>query len=289
MLGTRTQVTRYQRQHRRALLDLAFSSPWTHKQLDWYEASDWTALDDAQIFLAWQGKSLAGYLGLSGVMRGHAWIRLLGIRHGAGPFAVLQALWRAAEAHCHAAGTSSAAILITSGWLAGYVPKLGFAHHDDIVTLNHVGALPPLPRASVIVTPAELEHLPAIIAIDKAAFRAPWQLPARDLRQAFRQATVAAIAQINGGIAGYQFTTRHHDVGHLARLAVAPAHQGVGVASALLHSLLDQARGFKLDCFSVNTQRSNLPSLRLYQRFGFVRSGPAYQVWRKRLDSPERA
>ena len=284
MLGTRLHITKYQRHHRTQLLDLTWHSQWTHKHLDWYKTSQWIDRDDVHIFLAWQNEQLVGYLGLSAAIDAITWIRLLGIRDGNMPGAIVRELWQNAESHCLDIGISHVIVLMVTNWLPTYMRNLGFMHLDDIITLNHLGiTLPDQPRAPVKIFPAEFEHLPTIARIDRQSFRAPWRLSVRDLRQAIRLASNATIAESAGEIVGYQLSTRHREAGHLARLAVLPAHQGQQIGSVLLHRLLFDFNGRGIHSLSVNTQLSNLPSQRLYQRYGFFRNGFDLELWNKRL------
>lgn len=284
MLSTRLHVTVYERRHRRALLNLTWSSPWTHKHLDWYGTGQWIDRDEVLIVLAWDGDQLVGYLGLSPPLEGHCWVRLLGISSGSMPGAIVRELWQHAETYCKQRKVSTVLMLMASSWCSKYMPRLGFAYLDDIITLNHFGALTtPLSPLSINVISAENEHLMEIAEIDRQSFLPPWHLSTRDLRHALRIAANTTVAVLGGKIAGYQISTRHDEVVHLARLAVLPAHQGSGVGTALLAQLLDNSSRQGINTVSVNTQLTNLPSQRLYQRLGFIRSGFDIEVWQKPL------
>ena len=284
MLNTRLHVTAYERRYRSALLDLTWSSPWTHKHLDWYKTSHWIDRDDVRIVLAWDGDQLVGYLGLSPPLDGHCWVRLLGIGNGNMPGAIMGELWQSAQTYCRQSGISTVVMLMASSWCSKYIPSLGFVYRDDIITLNHIGtASPNRPPLPIKVYPAETEHLSDIARIDQLAFRPPWLMSLRDLRQARRVAANSTVAELAGEIVGYQISTRHDEVIHLARLAVTPAHQGKGIGAAILTHLLDRNGRREIHSISVNTQLTNLPSQRLYQRHGFVRSGFDIEVWQKQL------
>ena len=96
-------------------------------------------------------------------------------------------------------------------------------------------------------------------------------------------ASSATIATLDGEVIGYQLSTRQDEVGHLARLAIHPAHRRKGIASALLHHLMDDFWQRGVTDLSVNTQMSNLPSQRLYERYGFFRNGYDLELWHKQL------
>lgn len=284
MLGTRLKISAYERRHRSALLNLAWYSQWAHKHLDWYETDQWLDGELGDVLLAWHGDQLIGYLGLSLPIDGWSWIRLLGIRDGRMPGLVLRELCEAAEARCPAFGISNIAILMIANWLPAYLRERGFSIVDDVITLSQIGkGLPAAPTVSACIQEADHRDVEGIMKIDRLAFAAPWQLAEYDVRQAIRSAASATVAALNGELIAYQLSTRQEEVGHLARLAVHPAHQRKGIASALMQKLLLEFSNWNVTELSVNTQLSNLPSQRLYERFGFFRNGNDMELWRKRV------
>ncbi len=78
---------------------------------------------------------------------------------------------------------------------------------------------------------------------------------------------------------GYQLSTLYRDGLHLARLATLPEVQGQGIGGVLLGQLIDQFARRGVLSVTVNTQRSNLQSQRLYQRYGFDLTGLDMDVW----------
>ncbi len=287
MLGTRLHIKPYHRRNRIELLHLCWYSQWTHKQLDWYSINRWLDRDDALIFLAWGDEKLLGYIGLAPGNDGATWIRILGLRDGSMPATIISELWRCAEAKCIELGISNIMVLMLSDWLPLYLCDYGFIFWDEIITFNYLGNYEALlPEVHISIRPAEMEHLPAIAQIDRLAFQRDFRLSQIDLRQALRLATAATIAEYEGEIVGYQVSTRHREAGHLARLAVIPRLQKRNIGSALLQRQLQDFKQRGIKTISVNTQLSNLPSQRLYQRFGFVRSGFDHEVWNKALPRP---
>ncbi len=283
MLGTRLQVTPYQRRHRSALLDLAWRSHWTHKHLDWFTIGQWIDRDDGTLLLAWHGEELVGYIGLSPPIDGWSWVRLLAIRDGRMPGRVVRELWRAAEA-CRPAGIRHIAILMVTNWLPAYFASLGFQYEEDIITLCHtVDAELEARPSSCCIRAAEREDLPQLARIDRQAFPSPWQLSDAELWQSLRLCAEATVALDGGEIVGFQLCTRQGDAAHLARLAVAPAFQGRRIGTALVARLLRRLHTRKVETISVNTQANNLPSQRLYARLGFARNGYDLELWRKTL------
>lgn len=289
MSPARLQIAPYARQHRRSLLDLMNRSRWTHTHLDWQSIPDWLADEDAAVWLALQDDELQGYIGLSRAVAGWRWLRLLGIGDGRRPGIILRELWARAEAACQAEAGAGIAILMLTNWLPAYFAELGFRYCDDLVMLQHIGSrLPPRPDSLARLRPVENEDLAQLVEIDKRAFAPPWQINHVEMWAAVRACAFASLASIDGAIVGFQLCARHGTAAHLARLAVHPAHQGRGIASLLLQSLLSDLLGRGIHAITVNTQASNRRSQQLYERFGFLRNGKDYAVWQKALE-PARA
>lgn len=284
MLGTRLHIAPYERQHRQVLLDLSFSSHWTHKHLDWHSTGQWLDFERGPVFLAWHGAELIGYIGLSRPIAGCSWVRLLGIGDGRMPGRIIADLWRGAQARCPQAGIRSVAILMIANWLPTYIRQLEFDISDEIITMSYIGSRPATtPTSAAAVRPAEFGDISRLCEIDSQAFSPHWRMSHSDFRQALRMSASTAVASLQGKIAGYQFSTRHDEGGHLARLAVDPAYQRRGIASLLMHRLLDEMRRTRVESITVNTQASNRPSQHLYQHFGFFRNGYDLELWRKSI------
>lgn len=282
MLQTRLTIAPYERRHRNALLNLTYYSQWTHKHLDWYKAGQWIDREDGYIYLAWDDDKLVGYIGLSMPLNGASWVRLLGVHDDVSPLPVIKELWQAAEAHGRDIGVNKFAVLMVTNWLKPYILDLDFDYLEDIITLNRVGhILPERPKSHVKIYSANSEDLSAITQVDQQAFSPPWQMTAHDLWQAFRISASATVAILDDAIVGYQISTRHRATGHLARLAVAPNQQGKRIGSMLLYDLLSKLDRRGITSITVNTQKSNISSLRLYQHYGFFRNGFDLGVWLK--------
>lgn len=282
MIGTRLRIAPYERRHRQALLDLSFSSHWTHRHLDWHTTGQWLDNESGLVFLAWHGAELAGYIGLSRPVAGCSWIRLLGISDGRMPGQIVADMWRAVQAQCPRAGIRSVAILMTANWLSAYIRQLAFDVRDEIITMCHIGGrLRTAPTTAATVRPAEIGDISRLCEIDRLAFSPQWRMTLSDFRQALRIAAAATVAVRQGEVVAYQFSTRNEEAGHLARLAVEPAWQRRGIASLLVLRLLEEYRRLRVEPLTVNTQSSNHPSQHFYQRFGFFRNGYDLELWQK--------
>ena len=125
-----------------------------------------------------------------------------------------------------------------------------------------------------------VDDLARVAEVDAAAFEPLWQNSLSTLRRAFSQAAYASVAEDELGLVGYQLSTGNRFGAHLARLAVRPAAQKRGIASALIGVLMENVRRAEsLLHITVNTQSDNMASLTLYEKIGFQRTGEQYPIY----------
>ncbi len=283
---TSLHIVPYERKHRQDVLSLLFYSQRTHSHLDWYHPGVWL---DSERFLMWVAQTgtdeIAGFVGVSQPLNRTTWVRLMAVRQGYDPAAIIRAVWPPLRNELLARDTKLLAVLVVNRWLTSYLSAIGMHYLEDVVTLYRRGtAIPDPPDTSVMVEPAYLDDLDAIINVDHNAFNAPWQMSPYDLRQAQRQAASCTLAKASDGqVIGYQLSTQHRTTAHLARLAVAPQRQGRRVGAALLHHLVQTLNTRGVRSITVNTQDSNVRSQRLYERYGFERNGFDLPVWQMPL------
>jgi len=279
-------IVDYERKYREEILSLMFFSRHTHTHLDWYKAGQWLDIQGNVIQLAFHEDTLIGVMGVAQPLNQTVWLRLIIVAHGFDPALILSLLWEHMRVQLLRAGIHTASVLVINPWLASFLPALGFGYSEDVVTMHRAPQdLSPLPATSVTLQNGYIEHIHQIITIDHAAFKPSWQMSAIDLRLAQRQAASCTIAVLQGEVVGYEIATRHHTSGHLARLAVHPTMQGQRVGQLLLHNLLSRFTKRGVRGVTVNTQKTNIRSQRLYRRFGFIRNGFDIPVWQLRLIS----
>jgi ribosomal protein S18 acetylase RimI-like enzyme len=109
-------------------------------------------------------------------------------------------------------------------------------------------------------------------AVDRAAFDAPWQLDTAAIDDACRATAQhrARVVRADRRVIGYAVTGRDGADGYLQRLAVEPAHQRQGVATALVLDALGWAATRGARRVLVNTHVHNERALALYRGLGFV-------------------
>lgn len=279
---TLLNVTAYERSHRQAVLDLVFNNRQVYTHLDWHDTGQWLDAHQAIVRLVWHQNQIVGCMAVSEPLNATSWLRIVAVSSLVDPARTLHALWDAICADMMTAGTQVICSLVVDDWILAYLPELGFAYLDEIITLSRPNytVLPARKSPDVRLQTVNLDDLPALLQVDHQAFAAPWQLSMMEMRQARRIAAVcrAAFAP-DDRLIGYQLSTLYNQTGHLARLAVLPECQGKGVASVLLEDLIVHLQQRHVDTLTVNTQASNRRSQQLYERYSFYRNGYDLPVW----------
>lgn len=111
----------------------------------------------------------------------------------------------------------------------------------------------------------------AVLAVDHAAFSAPWRLDRMGLREALVATPTARfrIATVHGAVVGYAVAGRAGHRGYLQRVAVHPDHGGRGLGRALVTDALVWLARRGARRAVVNTQEGNDAALHLYEALGF--------------------
>ena len=143
----------------------------------------------------------------------------------------------------------------------------------------------------MLIRRADLADMDAILAlVPRLSFSfapPPWREPAamaetdRDVVTEAIRSTVddptVFVAEMDGAIAGFvhvrsledYYRRRKH--GHVADLVVAPAHEGKGIATALLERAEEWARACGYDWLTLGVFEQNERAEQLYRRQGFRR------------------
>lgn len=260
------------------LSNLIFLETRLHRHLDWRSPLEWLG---APFYWALdEGGQITAALACPTETVGIAWVRLFVY---AGHWSAQNAwhtLWSTAKYEIARAGGATVAAIAMQPWFQTLLAANGFVNHQQILMLEWQYQ----PWAARETDGSRVRRmteadLPQVELIDAASFDPLWQNPLATLQRAFSQALFATVAEEEQKIVGYQITTGGGPRAHLARLAVHPSVQGRGAGKALLSGLfrtLTQNGIFRL---TVNTQSDNVPSLNLYQKMGFIRTGEQYPVY----------
>lgn len=285
MVAPSLKLTTYNRLNRYAVLQMVGNRRChLHLHLDWDNLEDWLRRPDAPVILAWQNRRLIGVIAAATPIEGTSWLRLIVIDEMVDIHTVLPALWQQLRDVLGDLGVTRVGILSLYPWLEGYLADLGFAYSESIINLERRGLmpLPPLPPAvseTISIRHSDFHQAEQALAVDRAAFLPLWQMTLNGMRHAVREAGLFTLAEYEGRIVGYQFSTLLGHVAHLSRLGVLPETQGQGIGGALVGEMIDHFMRRGILDFTVNTQESNRSSRRVYERYGFHHTGVDTPFW----------
>lgn len=67
--------------------------------------------------------------------------------------------------------------------------------------------------------------------------------------------------------------------GYIAMLAVASSHRGHGIATSLVKKAIEAMAERRADEIVLETEETNIPAMRLYERLGFLRSKKLHRYY----------
>ena len=281
MVGVDVRVRPAVLNDQRQIANLMHISPSIHRHLDWRYPLDWIGSPPFFV-LEIQGQIIAS-LACPPDPPEMAWVRLFVNSGKISLDESWQILWDAARLDLAQKGEFTVAAIVLQEWYQRLLLASGFSSRQSIVMLERDEQTPvdgSLPAGFLIRGMLQYD-LPAVAAVDAAAFEPLWQNSLPSLERAYPQAVLATVVEADGQVLGYQLSTRNPLGAHLARLAVLPGLQGRGLGRALVADLIQQAERHGMFHLSVNTQSDNSASLRLYKRIGFRETGerfPVYQI-----------
>jgi len=261
------------------IANLLFFESHVHRHLDWHAPLDW--LGYSSFWVIEEHEQIIATLACPQDPPGVAWVRLFAHNNRYQLHDAWNALWKKAKNEIARNGGALVAVIATQTWLDNLLSENNFSQVQAIVMLEWeqkgytAGILP----VCADIRAMTLEDLPAVAALDAAAFSPLWQNPIDALAKAFGQAQVATVAEDEHGLAGYQISTANPFGAHLARLAVRPDAQGKGFGSAIIQELIWRLNAQNITRLTVNTQSNNAASLALYRKLGFKQTGEKFPVY----------
>jgi len=118
------------------------------------------------------------------------------------------------------------------------------------------------------------DEIDAILAIEQASFTNPWtrEMYLAELKN--EGVSFFYLARDKGRrIVGFCSFWRILDELHINNLAVVPECRQVGVGTALLRRVMEEAARFGVRRTMLEVRQSNVPARQLYEKFGFVVAG----------------
>ena len=119
------------------------------------------------------------------------------------------------------------------------------------------------------IEPMRMEDLPAVHAIERASFDAPWPPEAYQHDLETNRLAQYLVARVGDEIAAYGGMWLMVDEGHIITFAVHPDWRRQHIGERLLLAFLDLAADRGAHEATLEVRLSNLPARRLYEKFGF--------------------
>jgi len=270
----KTRVRPAEMHDRQRIANIMHFEQYVHRHLGWRSPIEWVGRQP--FLLAEEEGEPRAVLACPPDPPGVAWIHLFAVSGWEHLETYWDMLWEEARRALSEHQPVVCAALPLQPWFKRLLVRGGFQVATQVVMLSWDQAVAPPPRAlpGTRIRPMALDDLPAVHAVDAAAFELLWGHSLPMLESAYRQAAIATVAESQGRIVGYQMSTATgHWGGHLARLAVLPEHQGRGIGSALVRDVLNHFVNKRIGHVTVNTQQENAASLRLYRALGFRLTG----------------
>ena len=263
----------------RQIANLIHFESYVHRHLDWRNPLDWIGVPP--YLVVEQDGRVAAALACPPDPPQVAWIRLFVNSDKLPLKEAWDILWAAAQAGLCRNGNARVAVIAMKDWFCGLLKDSGFTLRQQIVMFERrEGMLAHEARPlGIEIRPMTIRDLPAVAAVDAAAFDPLWHNSLPALNRAYQQAMLSTVAESAQGLIGYLISTQNLYGAHLARLAVRPEAQGQGVGKALVSELIQGLARRGAARLTVNTQDDNFPSMALYKRLGFIATGERYPVF----------
>jgi ribosomal protein S18 acetylase RimI-like enzyme len=210
-----------------------------------------------------------------------AWVRVAAVIEDATMPQILAAMFASIVDYLRQDSITQLGWLLVESWPESWIRGLGFEQDNFVETFikkdNEFPAVQTVP--GLVIRSVQDSDLQMLERIEADAFAPLWRHSKTSLTLAWRHALSFDVAELEGEVVGYQFSTPVQSGAHLARMTVDPAFQGNGVGTFLLAYACEWFRRQGIETITLNTQADNHASRKLYQRFGFRRSGQRFPVW----------
>ncbi len=191
----------------------------------------------------------------------------------------LPELLRAASFYAKQCGALPPLYMGDSAWLRQPLARAGYRHVGDVLFYEKEGTdAPATGNQAVEVRLVDAADIPALVALDSAAFAPIWRNNAAFFRHALCSFAMLYAACLGGIVVGYVLCDVRQEQGQLARLAIHPDWQRQGIGTRLLAEAMRFFAEAGVSSVALNTQEDNHRAQRLYRRFGFQHTGERFFV-----------
>lgn len=129
------------------------------------------------------------------------------------------------------------------------------------------------PRLPFVIRRMENRDLPRVVEIDQNSFTLPWSLTSFQFEIRRSRISRCWVAQVDTDdksvVAGSTVVWVVVDEMHIGTIAVDESFRRMGIASALMEAIHQQAKEEGLLKVYLEVRKSNLPAQNLYRKFGY--------------------
>lgn len=125
----------------------------------------------------------------------------------------------------------------------------------------------------LVIVNMELCDIDAIMVIERLSFKIPWSREAFVSELTINEFAKYIVAKIEGNIVGYAGVWKVLDEGHITNIAVHPDFRGNKIGTDMVEFLIDYAKEVGINKLTLEVRMSNLYAQKLYEKFGFEKSG----------------
>lgn len=265
-----------------SIADFLSRAACTHRHLDWQGVLDWIPF--TPFLMMYDEYRLQAILTCPPDLQNIAWIRCFACEKKYDLALTWEALFNAIQTLPNMAGTTLYSVGLND-WFAGLLEGSRFVNFQNIVVLQWNEKMPVFKPVDQpwIIRPMEEVDLDKVAVLDQSAFEPIWVNPPDKVKLAYAQAEHASVVELDDRIVGYEMTTANHISAHLARIAIHPAFQNQHIGSSLIADMFEYFIHKGISQISVNTQSTNMASLALYQRLGFILTGETFPVFQYQI------
>ena len=265
---------------KKKIKSLIKSEQIVHQHLDWVSPIE--RIYETPFLIIEISNILIGALACPTDHEGVAWIHLFVVKSGYSHSFIWSLLLKENIRILQEKSVNQIMVLPIFPWMTNIILKSNFAKFEKVVVLNlDISKNECAQKISEYeIRDMKIEDMEKVKEIDHISFMPIWQNSKVSLDTARKQSYKSTVILIDNEIIGYQITTFSNGKSHLARIAISPEFQSIGVGSELLSNLIDFLKVKNKYYLSVNTQENNLASQKLYKKFGFNVTNDYFQVYK---------
>lgn len=271
MLTVTPNIRPYEPADCAGVLALLGKSSQQHTMLNWQQPARWLAKPHTIVTVGSAAQGIAAVMGLETDGSAEAWLRLMAVSSNISRYGTVRSLWAACQVDLQERGVQHVHFVGNNAGLFAALQNKQWQPTEQLITFRlplaaKIDMLPNNPCATIRA--AASADLPMVEAIDHLAFDPLWWFDQDTFIAALDEQLVFPIAEKDGAIVGYAIAMDVLSGGHLARIAVSPAAQGLGIGRQLVAAVVahyHHGGGW----LTLNTQASNTVSQHFYRGSGF--------------------